>query len=247
MAKRMPQSGTGTMIIPRGTEIDVDIRGQLNIRTPGNLVIENSGTFGIIESSGGSIRIEPRAEVEAVHVQCPHVCYVEGSLTAWRVSAHALQLENRARASIVLQETEELSIGKGARLIGNFGSEHELFGLFSRFAEQIRSMPLLGRRAQRPAEVQGTTLNEIEISSPPEDPPDLPDPLFLALVLLERESERAVYGPTSRRVIGELVELLRKRELETLSATYRTLCSRVRERQRGIDRALELMEVFFTQ
>ncbi len=83
------------MIIPSGTDIRVDVHGQLNIRTPGNLVIENSGNFGVLESLNGSIRIEPEAEVEAVEVQCADVCYVQGSLTAWKVSAHSLRLENR--------------------------------------------------------------------------------------------------------------------------------------------------------
>ena len=43
------------MIIPAGTELKVDVHGQLSIRTPGNLVIQNSGNFGVIESLGGSI------------------------------------------------------------------------------------------------------------------------------------------------------------------------------------------------
>ena len=31
-----------TMIIPKGTDISVNENGQLSIRTPGNLVIQNS-------------------------------------------------------------------------------------------------------------------------------------------------------------------------------------------------------------
>jgi hypothetical protein len=38
-----------TMIIPNGTEITVNERGQLSIRTPGNLVIQNSGVYSMIE------------------------------------------------------------------------------------------------------------------------------------------------------------------------------------------------------
>ena len=39
-----------TMIIPSGTEISVNEQGQLSIRTPGNLVIQNSGTYSVIEA-----------------------------------------------------------------------------------------------------------------------------------------------------------------------------------------------------
>ena len=39
-----------TMIIPSGTEIAVNEHGQLSIRTPGNLVIQNSGVYSVIES-----------------------------------------------------------------------------------------------------------------------------------------------------------------------------------------------------
>ncbi len=55
-----------TMIIPAGTEIEVDAHGQLSIRAPGNLVIQNSGSYGKLESIGGSIRIDQGVEVEAV-------------------------------------------------------------------------------------------------------------------------------------------------------------------------------------
>ena len=55
-----------TMIIPNGTEIQIDVHGQLSVRTPGNLVIQNSGHYGEIESVEGSIRIDANAEVEAV-------------------------------------------------------------------------------------------------------------------------------------------------------------------------------------
>ena len=52
------ESNFPTMIIPRGTEIRVNQSGQLSIKTPGNLVIQNSGKYSEIESINGSIRIE---------------------------------------------------------------------------------------------------------------------------------------------------------------------------------------------
>ncbi len=100
-----------TMIIPAGTEISIDVHGQLSVRTPGNLVIQNSGHYGEIESTDGSIRIEANAEVEAASVRCAGICYIQGSLTSWKVKAQGIQLEEKAQARIVLQETESLEIG----------------------------------------------------------------------------------------------------------------------------------------
>ncbi len=135
-----------TMIIPSGTDIHVDVHGQLSIRTPGNLVIQDSGSFATLESINGSIRIESDAQVEAVTVQCAETCYVEGSLTAWRVKAQSIQLEQEAKANIVFQEAERLEVGQNARLVGNFSTEKELFLLFSRFATELRSLPLFSER-----------------------------------------------------------------------------------------------------
>ena len=133
MAARMGGSTESpTMIIPQGTDIQVDVHGQLSIRTPGNLVIQNSGHYANLESVNGSIRIESNADVEAVSVRCAETCFVEGTLTAWRVTARAIHLEDAAKANIVLQETERLEVGSNARLVGNFSSEKELFYLFSR-------------------------------------------------------------------------------------------------------------------
>jgi len=58
-----------TMIIPNGTDVSVNEHGQLSIRTPGNLVIQNSGVYSVIESGNGSVRIDPGVTVEAVSVQ----------------------------------------------------------------------------------------------------------------------------------------------------------------------------------
>ena len=138
MAGRQSGGAAPTMIIPNGTEIEVDVHGQLSIRTPGNLVLQNSGNYGTIESMSGSIRFEPNVQVEAVNIRCADVCYVQGSLTAWKVEARSIELEESARAHIILQETESLQVGREARLVGNFSSEKELFLLFSRFVPLTR-------------------------------------------------------------------------------------------------------------
>ena len=62
-----------TMIIPKGTEIKINTHGQLSIKTPGNLVIQNSGTYSELESTNGSIRIEDNVNVEAVSVKAARI------------------------------------------------------------------------------------------------------------------------------------------------------------------------------
>jgi hypothetical protein len=261
LEKPMSKSeGSPTMIIPAGTEISIDAHGQLSVRTPGNLVIQNSGHYGEIESLHGSIRIEANAEVEAVSVRCAETCYVQGSLTSWRVKAKNINLEEKAQARVVLQESESIEIGKNAKLVGNFSSEKELFLLFSRFAPQLRSLPFyfdrkntgpleLDEAAERPAEaprpVAAGRINVSPISNRVlESVKELPDPLFFALVLLERESKNEAHGP-SVRVIDELVKLLKGRDLETLKHTHRTLFGRVTELNDDIRRAHELISRFF--
>src|SRR6185369_9756917 len=102
------QSNFPTMIIPRGTEIRVNQHGQLSIKTPGNLVIQNSGLYSELESTNGSIRIEENVTVEAVSIRAAQACFIQGSLTAWKVHAKRISLEDRAKAYIMLQESEQL-------------------------------------------------------------------------------------------------------------------------------------------
>src|SRR3954468_15471503 len=126
--------GVPTMIVPPGTQIGVDTQGQVSIRTPGNLVLQNSGAYATLESVSGSIRIEPDVHVEAITVRCADTCLVQGSLTAWRLVARTLHVDSDAEAMVVMQETEKLEVGRNARLVGNFRSEKELFELFTRFS-----------------------------------------------------------------------------------------------------------------
>jgi len=246
-----------TMIIPRGLRIEIDPEGQLSIHAPGNLVVQNSGKYGTLESMGGSIRIDRGVEVEAVTVRCPDTCYVQGFLTAWKVAARSLQLEESARAHVVLQETERLEIGRDARLVGNFASEKELVGLFSRFAHQVRSIPFLfERRAPAPELAAAPSAGALEEKlvqgrqfppPPPEpSPAELPEPLLFALVLLERESERKIHPGTSQRALDELVKLLQQQDLETLGLTYKTLFGRIAEPREDAVRAHELVRQHYT-
>ncbi|HEX4963454.1 MAG TPA: hypothetical protein VF173_21680 [Thermoanaerobaculia bacterium] len=252
--KSSPETLAPTMIIPRGLRIEVDPEGQLSIHAPGNLVVQNSGKYGTLESVGGSIRIDRGVEVEAVTVRCPDTCYVQGFLTAWKVNARSLHLEESARAHVVLQETERLEIGRDARLVGNFASEKELLGLFSRFAHQVRSIPLLfERKAAAPELPEPPPREEKRVAGhqfppPPADPSpaELPEPLLFALVLLERESERKLHPGPSQRALDELVKLLQEQDLETLGLTWKTLFGRIAEPREDALRALELVRQQFT-
>ena len=255
MSRSTAEEVAPTLIIPRGLRIEIDPEGQLSIHAPGNLVVQNSGKYGVLESLGGSIRIDRGVEVEAVTVRCAETCYVQGFLTAWKVSARALHLEESARAHVVLQETERLEIGRDARLVGNFSSERELVGLFSRFAHQVRSLPFLFDRRPAPGgAARGAASPRRRWSPapssrrrPPEpSPAELPEPLLFALLLLEREAERRIHPAASQRAIDEMVKLLQEQDLETLELTYKTLFKRVAEPREDAQRAHELVRQHYT-
>src|SRR5688572_27957434 len=141
MSAAADQANFGTMIIPRGTEIRVNAHGQLSIKTPGNLVIQNSGVYSEIESTNGSIRIEENVTVEAVSIRAGQACFIQRTLTAWKVHAQRIALEDRARAFIMLQESEHLELAKSARLVGNFANEKELFFMMGKFSPQLKELP----------------------------------------------------------------------------------------------------------
>lgn len=242
---RHPVEHAATMVIPHGTRIEVDPDGHLSIYSPGNLVVQNSGKYGTLESSGGSIRIDRGVEVEAVTIRCADTCYVQGFLTAWKVSARSLHLEDSARAHVVLQETQRLEIGRGARLVGNFSSEREMVGLFSRFAHQVRAMPFFFDRRPQPPRLPPNLDETIDLLPMPRPATELPEPLLFAMVLLEREAEEH-HPPSSRRAIEELVKLLRGQDLETLRHTWKLLFTRIAEPREHARRARELVEEHYT-
>jgi hypothetical protein len=257
MAREDTALAAPTMIIPKGTQIEVDQHGQLSIRTPGNLVIQNSGIYGTIESLQGSVRIEHKVEVEAVTVRCAKACYIQGSLTAWKVEAEAIELEESARAHIMLQQTESLHVGRRARLVGNFASEKELFLLFSRFARQMRALPFgfdrsrseteavaVGLGAGEPALLTGGPSGADGAAAPAADG-ELPDALFFAMVLLEREFEKASGGPTQRRVVQEILRLLRAHDLEQLRRAHDGLLRQVAHPSEDLRRVGELLQSYF--
>jgi hypothetical protein len=129
-----------TMIIPAGAEISAGSDRQLAVRTPGNLVIQNSGSFSAIECVNGSLRIDAGVKVEAETVRVAETCVVAGSLTAWQVHAKKLVLERGSQAAIILLQAESVELDRQARLVGNFGSEKELSATLGRFGERLRTL-----------------------------------------------------------------------------------------------------------
>ncbi len=252
-----------TMIIPNGTDVSVNEHGQLSIRTPGNLVIQNSGVYSVIESCSGSVRIDPGVKVEAVSVQAADSCFVAGQLTAWRVRARTITLERGAQANIMLQESESLELDGNARLVGNFSSEKELYLMLGRFSRELRDLPngiFAGDEAgaKIPAGTAGTGPAAAESEDPfvSPDGEDEPTPqrrqeqsevISLVRVILEREIGRAGSEGGEREVLARLLELVRSNDLEKLSDEYRYLISQVESPTEELERARDILAKMLAQ
>lgn len=254
---------SATMIVPAGTEMVPEPGGLLSLRTPGSLVLQGRARFHTLESLHGSIRIEPGAEIEAVHVVCPEVCYVQGTLVAWRVAAGSLQLEDGARAHVVLQESARVEVGRGSRLVGNFGSENELVGMLQRFAGELRGVPLrvpgtpaaegslppsasAGAPALPPGEPAAEPAHNLDDTLADYRPAEvLPDPLLFARMLLERATPGM--STSGQRVAAEIVKMLHggEEEREALRLTHRTLFARLAAEGEDVRRAGELVAGYF--
>jgi hypothetical protein len=241
------------MIIPNGTDISVNENGQLTIRTPGNLVIQNSGVYSVIESASGSVRIDPDVKVEAVSVQAADSCFVAGQLTAWRVRAQTITLEKGAQANIMLQESESLELDRNARLVGNFASEKELYLMLGRFSRELRDLPNgLFADDQSSAEIPANTSAETpseesfvspdgEGEPPPQQRQEQSEVLSLVRVILEREIGRVGAKGAGREPLEKLLELVRSKDLDELREGYRYLISQVENPTEELERAQEII------
>jgi hypothetical protein len=249
------QANFPTMIIPRGTEIRVNANGQLSIKTPGNLVIQNSGTYSDIESTNGSIRIEENVVVEAVSIRAGQACFIQGTLTAWRVHAKRITLEERARAFIMLQESEHLEMAKNARLVGNFSDEKELFFMMGKFSPQLKELPgsvdlsspntIEGRvpAAYIPSVSQpGTTA-----TPPPVPREDTGEHLRVAQSLLEREIGRTDLAPAEAEALREVLYALRERNVTRVGGIYRGAFSELKTQSEGVRQAYEHLDKYFVR
>ncbi|NOZ80006.1 MAG: hypothetical protein GXP48_12675 [Acidobacteria bacterium] len=250
-----------TMIIPSGTEIKVNDQGQLSIRTPGNLVIQNSGVYSMIESGQGSVRIDPQVKVEAVSVQAADSCFIAGELTAWRVKASKITLEKSAVACIMLQESEQLELERGARLVGNFASNKELYLMLGKFSQQLRRLPQSlasgDTDAGEPflaAAVGGTVPEAQEEADEPFVTPDgehEPSPselqqrqevLSLSRVVVQRELGRPDLDASGREALESLQEMILSGRLDDLRREYGYLLSQVNSPSDDLLHARQMLE-----
>lgn len=247
MSAAADQANFPTMIIPRGTEIRVNTHGQLSIKTPGNLVIQNSGTYSEIESTNGSIRIEENVTVEAVSIRAGQACFIQGTLTAWKVHAKKITLEDRARAFIMLQESEHLELSRTARLVGNFANEKELFFMMGKFSPQLKELPgsvEMGGGQREISEPRPTTMKVAAVTSTmPSVGED--DHLRAAQAALEREITRADLPGPEGEAMREVLFGLRERNAQRVGLIWREAFAEVRAPSENVRLAYDHLEKYF--
>jgi hypothetical protein len=248
MSTAADQANFPTMIIPRGTEIRVNSHGQLSIKTPGNLVIQNSGIYSEIESTNGSIRIEENVNVEAVSIRAGQACFIQGTLTAWKVHAKRISLEDRARAFIMLQESEHLELAKTARLVGNFANEKELFFMMGKFSGQLKELPgsveMAPQReiseAPRPTTMKVPAITTATTTTGPHE-----DELRAAQTILERELARPDLAARESEALREVLYGLRERNTARVGMIWREAFAEVRTPTEGLRQAHDHLERHF--
>jgi len=246
-ASAADQANFPTMIIPRGTEIKVNANGQLSIKTPGNLVIQNSGTYSDIESTNGSIRIEENVTVEAVSIRAGQACFIQGTLTAWRVHAKRITLEERARAFIMLQESEQLEMAKNARLVGNFSNEKELFFMMGKFSPQLKELPG-SVDLSSPATIEtrpAAAWIPASSPSPGQQRDDSGEHLRVAQSLLEREIGRTDLAPAEAEALREVLYALRERNVTRVGGIYRGAFAELKTQSEGVRQAYDHLDKYF--
>jgi len=241
-----------TMIIPAGTEIAVNEQGQLSIKTPGNLVIQNSGAYSVIESTRGSVRIDPEVKVEAVSVHAADSCFIAGELTAWRVQATKIAIEKSAMGYIMLQESEHLELERGARLVGNFASDKELYLMLGRFSRQLRQLPqglspggtgggdtFLPPSVDEGGEPFVTPDGESEPAE--EQLQERQEVLSLVRVIVERELGRSDLNEHGRESLEAIQEMILGGRLEQLERGYEYLLSQVESPSEDLSHAAQML------
>ena len=250
-----------TMVIPRGTEIRSDAKGLLSIRTPGNLIIQNSGSYGDIESTGGSIRIDENVQVEAVSIRAAEGCFIQGTLTAWRVQARRIALDHRARAYVMMQESERLDLASTARLVGNFADEQEVYLMLGKFSSQLRELPgsfdLQKQSAlgTSPAPLPPFAPLAAPVREPAPEPPvpstpaapaapvaKLSESLTQALEILDRETRRPDLDSEDRFRIEIITRRIRSGNLEEAAETYREAFAEIHSSSESMRMAFNLID-----
>jgi hypothetical protein len=234
-----------TMIIPRGTEIRVNNHGQLSIKTPGNLVIQNSGLYSELESTNGSIRIEENVTVEAVSIKAAQACFIQGTVTAWKVHAKRIALEDRAKAFIMLQESEQLELAKTARLVGNFANEKELYLMMGKFTPQLKELP--GTMDITPQSSMPHRPFAQSITATATTSTAGAEHLRAAQTVLEREVNRGDLSPQEAEALREVLFGIREHNVQRIASIYRDAFSELRNPSEALREAYNHLEKFFNQ
>jgi len=246
MSGAADQSNFPTMIIPRGTEIRVNHQGQLSIRTPGNLVIQNSGNYSEIESTNGSIRIEENVNVEAVSIRAGQACFIQGTVTAWKVHAKRIALEDKAKAFIMLQESENLELARGARLVGNFANEKELFLMMGKFTSQLKELPGGMDMSSGPAAIaEPPRMSPASIPGNVAVPQAGAEHLRTAQSLIERELARPDIAPKDAEGLREVLYAIREHNVSRIGSIYRAAFAEIRTPSDSLKQAYDSLERFF--
>ena len=243
MTSAADQSNFPTMIIPRGTEIRVNQHGQLSIKTPGNLVIQNSGLYSELESTNGSIRIEENVTVEAVSIRAAQACFIQGTVTAWKVRAKRISLEDKARAFIMLQESESLELAKTSRLVGNFANEKELFLMMGKFTAQLKELPGSVDMSSPTPLAEGVRTGIQAPQHPSRD--EGAEHLRAAQAILERETSRTDLAPSEAEALREVLFALRERNLPRIANVYRDAFMEVKAPSDALRQALDHLDRYF--
>jgi hypothetical protein len=251
-----------TMVVPHGTEIRVNPQGHLSIRTPGNLIIQDSGTYGELESTGGSIRIDANVHVEAASVRAAQGCFIQGTLTTWKLKARKIALDERACAYVMLQESEYLEMAKSARLVGNFANEQEVYLMLGKFSSQLRELPgsfdlhkqasLGAVSAPLPpfAPLAASAREPLPESSAPPPPvapavapaPKLSETLTQALEMLDREAKRPDLDSEDRFRLETITGRIRSGNLEEAAETYREAFAEIHSSSESMRMAFSLID-----
>ena len=214
-------------------------------------MIQNSGNYSEIESTNGSIRIEENVTVEAVSIRAGQACFIQGTLTAWKVHAKRIALEDRARAFIMLQESEHLELAKSARLVGNFANEKELYLMMGKFSPQLRELPGSVDMGTSPGNQQipvdrPTTMRIPAMPAPPPQQGSAEEEhLRLAQALLEREVARPDLTGPEADALREVLFGLRERNLQRVSLIWKDAFAEVRSRNDNLRQASEHLENAF--
>jgi hypothetical protein len=171
-------------------------------------------------------------------VKAGQACFIQGTLTAWKVHAKKITLEDRAKAFIMLQESEHLELSRSARLVGNFANEKELYLMMGKFTPQLKELPGSVDMGSPTPLAEGRT-TQIPAARVEEDH------LRAAQTLLEREVSRPDMNPQEAEAVREVLYGLRERNLPRVNLVFRDAFRELRAPSEGLRRAFNHLEAHF--